>query len=338
MSQIDLVVAEAAVDHDAEVEQAFATEGRRESKSRNWFFTAFADKDGPFTFPASVKYAAYQKESAPSTGRIHLHFFVVFSTATTFNNAKSIIAGVTGVNPYVAVASKPSNARDYCMKEETRVAGPWEYGTWTRPSPGQRTDLEEVADAMKTWRDEGLPARKILKNVAESHTTANIKFDSGIEKTLQKLMPTPTDDLFVARPWQSKLLDMLKQPADDRTIFWVFDQQGNKGKSRFAKHLLCNYDAMLLSSKVENMSYAYEGQPIVIFDIPRTEAECTNHLFSMAEKLKNGVFFSGKFHCRLKMFDAPHVVFFANFMPEDGVWSSDRMKLIDLNCPDWHAL
>lgn len=36
-------------------------------------------------------------------------------------------------------------ARSYCMKEETRLEGPWEYGEWNARSQGRRMDLERLA-------------------------------------------------------------------------------------------------------------------------------------------------------------------------------------------------
>ena len=35
-------------------------------------------------------------------------------------------------------------ARQYAMKEDTRVAGPWEHGVWVRSGQGNRTDLDTV--------------------------------------------------------------------------------------------------------------------------------------------------------------------------------------------------
>lgn len=38
-------------------------------------------------------------------------------------------------------------ARNYCMKEDTRTDGPWEYGSWNgkETAQGQRSDLEELS-------------------------------------------------------------------------------------------------------------------------------------------------------------------------------------------------
>jgi len=43
-------------------------------------------------------------------------------------------------------------ARDYCMKDDTRVEGPWEYGS--EPQPGKRSDLAAVKKALDDGVDE----------------------------------------------------------------------------------------------------------------------------------------------------------------------------------------
>jgi hypothetical protein len=51
-----------------------------------------------------------------------------------------------------------------------------------------------------------------------------------------------------------------------------------------------------------------------------------SYLASAAENFKNGMTFSGKYMSAQKNFAPPHVVFFANFPPPDGLWSEDRLK------------
>lgn len=92
---------------------------------------------------------------------------------------------------------------------------------------------------------------------------------------------------------------------------------------------------MALSGRLADMMYAF-GQspaPIVIFDISRAQAEHSDHLYTMAEHLKNGQFFSTKYNSRLVFFTPPHVVFFANTLYDQSKWSADRVKLVDLDPP-----
>lgn len=57
-------------------------------------------------------------------------------------------------------ASDTNDARKYCMKEETRVDGPWEFGKYVRTTRthrsgrGRRTDIELFRDAIKSGQTE----------------------------------------------------------------------------------------------------------------------------------------------------------------------------------------
>jgi len=138
---------------------------------------------------------------------------------------------------------------------------------------------------------------------------------------------------FVPRPWQRTVLDWFQEEAGDRRINWVFDPAGNNGKSRLAAHLVSEHGAVVLAGKVNDMTYIYDRQPIVVFDISRSAVEHTDHLYSMAEALKNGCIVSGKYMGAMKRFKPPHVIFFSNERPKEGKWSVDRLRLYDLSNP-----
>ena len=117
-----------------------------------------------------------------------------------------------------------------------------------------------------------------------------------------------------------------------RQLSWVYDSVGNKGKSVLAKYLMDYKDAIQLSGKIADMTYLYQSQKIVIFDIPRTSEEHGAHaMYTVAEKLKDGFLNSTKYIPVTKHFKPPHVIFFANFKCPDGTFSKDRIKLINLD-------
>lgn len=193
-----------------------------------------------------------------------------------------------------------------------------------RGGQGKRNDL---ADAIEALKDGG------IKRVAQEHPVAFVKFHRGLHALEAALVSPPKDASFVPRPWQSRVLRLLEQPPDDRTILWVYDAVGGMGKSRLARFLCSEKGAITLEGRVTDMAFMYTDEPIVIFDISRSQAEFTDHLYSFAEKLKNGVVVSTKYESRCKHFSPPHVLFFSNGKPADGKWSADRLKLIDLSNP-----
>lgn len=217
------------------------------------------------------------------------------------------------------------------------MLGPFEHGEWVKPHQGKRSDIESATDFIKDLVASGANARTVRQKVVTEHTGVYTKFHGGLEKVIELLAPVPEDKEFIPRIWQGKIITELTAVPDDRTIMWVVDTIGNRGKSRLCKYLMCEMDAILLSGRVADMAYMYDGQRIAMFDVPRTEAENVTHLFSFAERLKNGMLNSTKYTSKLKHFNPPHVIFFANFCPESDVWSADRVKMFDLNCPNMHV-
>lgn len=172
-----------------------------------------------------------------------------------------------------------------------------------------------------------------IKRVATNNPVEFVKFHRGLAALESTLKEKPLDSGFEPRPWQSRILRLLEQEPDDRSIVWVFDEQGGKGKSRLARFLCLEKGAIALEGRVADMAYSYNGERVVVFDVSRAQAEFSDHLYSFAEKLKNGCVISTKYESRTKYFNPPHVVFFSNSKPVDGKWSNDRVKLIDLSCP-----
>lgn len=292
------------------------------AQARNWCFTIH-DPASIWEEDPRERYVVWQLESCPETGRKHLQGYVEF-------NKQLRLAALKKLHPtahWEARRGTRDQARAYCMKEETRLEGPYERGTW-ETQQGKRTDLEGAVAAL---REGG------MKRVVEEHPTVFVKFHKGLRELERAIAPRPTDADFVPRPWQKRVLDLLAVPATDREILWIVDTQGAKGKSRLARHLVLEHGAALLSGRVQDMAYMYNKERIAIFDITRTQAENLNHLYSFAESLKNGTVVSTKYESVTKVFDTPHVIFFANVMPSSEAWSADRYKVLDLSCPDMHV-
>lgn len=196
---------------------------------------------------------------------------------------------------------------------------------------GKRTDLADACEVLKTT--------KSMKALALEHPTSFVKYHRGLRELLDTLNePEMGDDAdFRPRPWQQRLLNHLAQPSHDRRIYWVYDEAGGQGKSRLVNHLIDNKGATVLEGKIADMAYAYEREPIVCIDVTREQAEFSNHLYTFAEKLKNGTIFSQKFTSKRKRFTPPHVIFFSNSKPKETAWTADRLVLLDLSDPAMHT-
>lgn len=137
--------------------------------------------------------------------------------------------------------------------------------------------------------------------------------------------------------WQKPIVSMLRERPHDRKIFWVWSSHGNLGKSTFAKWIFHNVDDTIVTGgKATDMkngvqTYIVKNNKfprVVIVDIPRVNR---GH-FSVAgiEEIKNMFFFSGKYEGGMVSGPPPHVICFANVLPEFREMSADRWQLMDL--------
>ena len=77
-------------------------------------------------------------EKAPETGTIHIQFYLNFKNETRLSALKKFCS-----HSHFSPVKKDNGAAKYCMKEESRVSGPWEFGI--KPvERNSKTDWEEV--------------------------------------------------------------------------------------------------------------------------------------------------------------------------------------------------
>jgi len=139
------------------------------------------------------------------------------------------------------------------------------------------------------------------------------------------------------KPWQKKLLDIIDEEPDTRTINWVFDSIGNSGKSFLTKYLALTHEIIIADGKKDNIFNQVNRKlneeekefKLVILDIPRSSENYIN--YGVLEQLKNGLIYSGKYEGGLCLFDDVHVIVFANFMPDLEQFSEDRWNIIDIS-------
>jgi len=276
------------------------------------------------------RYVVWQLEEGEQN-TLHVQGYAEFSRGVTW----------AGINRALTDADWPAahcearmgnrdQAREYCMKEDTRVAGPWERGTFSNQQ-GKRNDLESACAVLRQT--------KSLKATAEAFPAVFVRCHKGLSalQDILGLEDVPSDADFIPRPWQQKIIDLVSVPPNDRNIIWVVDNAGNNGKSRLARHLVCEHEAIILEGRLQDMAYGYNKQPIVVIDVTRAAAENLTHLCSFAEKLKNGMLYSTKYEPKQKLFKPPHVVFFANVPPPLDVWTPDRVLIRDLADPSFLA-
>jgi hypothetical protein len=137
---------------------------------------------------------------------------------------------------------------------------------------------------------------------------------------------------------QKKIADWFAEPEDPlwgRTIYWLWEPEGNWGKSVLATYLIDQKNAIEVSGAAKDCFCGIancldqKDIDIVIFDIPRSSLDYVS--YQAIEKIKDGKFFSGKYESGMVRFNRPHIICFANEMPNVEKLSQDRWKIIDLN-------
>lgn len=174
--------------------------------------------------------------------------------------------------------------------------------------------------------------------------SASVKYCSDVEKRTgriwargyaysdRNLRIIELDNLY---DWQRELLQELDGEPDMRTVIWYADPEGGCGKTALCRYLVKNVpDTMFVSSgSAKDITYqvvkSQQEPKNVVFNLPRSAEGAMS--YAAIESLKDGLLFSGKYEGGVKLFPPPHVVIFANFLPDYGKLSLDRWRVRHLS-------
>lgn len=191
----------------------------------------FEEKD----YSSVVQYAIYQLERCPDTGREHIQGYVELH-----GNKKHRLNAIRRLldSPSVHVEIRrgtQQQAIEYCSKEETRICGPWTFGT--PKQQGQRTDLSKLVDAVKKKRS--------LHDIAHDHPVEFVKFHRGLTR-LQSI-------------WFEK-----KRTAKTH-VTWIYGPSGN-GKSYRARELAGDPEDVYWKSASNKWFDDYTHESTIVLD------------------------------------------------------------------------
>lgn len=140
----------------------------------------------------------------------------------------------------------------------------------------------------------------------------------------------------VLLPWQKKLETYLAGPVNPRELIWIYDPEGNSGKSAFCKYMSFHHGACKLtygnSGDLLNLVSKKRGMKAYLFDLTRTKPALFSSadLYSAMEDVKNGHFVNTKYETEEVLMDQPHVVIFSNQQPDCGCVSEDRWTMVTI--------
>lgn len=267
-----------------------------------------------------VVYAVYQGEVGEE-GTPHYQGYVEFRRNMRLTALQRIVPRAH----WERRQGSAHQARDYCMKEDTQVEPPLEFGQFSEGGKqGRRLDLEDALQTMKggAGKDE----------MYEQHPEVFAKYPRFVDYGLAKAKREAVEKVFISefKPWQRVVMDKLEAEPDRRQVIWVVDSVGQRGKTFLALHLVDQCGAFYCNGgKHADITFAYQGERIAIFDYVRDAKEYVG--YGVIEQIKNGVLFSPKYESGIKRFAVPHVLVVSNFQPEREKMSSDRWCVINLD-------
>lgn len=141
------------------------------------------------------------------------------------------------------------------------------------------------------------------------------------------------------KPFQQEIIDLIKEEPDDRTIHWYWEKDGCKGKTALCKHICIHNNCLILNGKQNDMFDAIlrwkeqkgDFPDTIVIDIPRSNIDYVS--WGAIEKIKDGLFYSGKYEGGMVIMNSPHVICMANSMPELSKLSLDRWNIKHIDGP-----
>lgn len=293
---------------------------------RNWCFTIFnMDVPMPPVDTVRVRYIVWQQEVTPTTNVSHIQGYAEFNVPVTMGQCKTIFADPT-MHLEIRRGTR-QQAREYCMKDDTRVVGtlPSEFGVFA--NAGQHTNLDELYKDIKN----GASAGEIMENFPSLYIRHKHHIDELIvdRNRLDNLKRTREDYETVEwREWQREVQDKLEEQAV-RQVLWVVDPTGNNGKSFLARYLTSQGAFLVRAGKHQDIYHAFTMMcpcpTMAVFDMTRSSEETIP--YSVMESLKDGMIFSSKYQSKVITFTPLKLLVLSNFTPQlTGKLSNDRWE------------
>ncbi len=287
----------------------------------NW--TVDNDENLRNYYEQTCSFIIFGKEIAPTTGTPHLQGYIQLEKRTRLKTIlkwwKNTIHGA----PHIERAKGSAKQNEvYCGKTDKI---PFVGGTAS--AQGKRTDVEAFLAAAQTETTLDLIADFPLEYAKWNNAAREAKKERQKADHLADLKAEFLHSEL--REWQERILKRILNQSD-RTVLWVWESEGGKGKTYLAKYLVAKEDAFYVrNGKSSDIAYAYNYEPMVVFDFTRTKEGCVN--YEIIEAFKDGMIFSPKYQSTQKVFTPPKVVCFANWLPDITALSQDRWDLQKIN-------
>lgn len=281
-----------------------------------------------------LKYITYGFEIGTKNKVPHIHALLMYKACKTWNTIKKLFPRAD-----IRIPRDVAAVKIYCQKDgDYKEAGKAPLSRKEAGSKGAKSGHTKIQELIL----EGKTYLQIFDEIGDQA----IRYKRAIEQTIGlKKVQKEKDEAKLAllkaklRDWQQQVLELLEK-QDERKVLWIYDPEGNHGKTWLAKYLLATKDAMYVdNSKKADAAYAWEGQDYIVFDFTRQQEEHIN--YGTIEGLKNGIIFSSKYESTTKFTKQTiKIIVMANWKPNVNALSMDRWQMIQLEkgkCHEWSA-
>jgi hypothetical protein len=203
---------------------------------------------------------------------------------------------------------------EYCTKEETKDV---KHDIWWFPNReyvlsqvNPKTTLSSMVDKYIKDPSSVLKDDKFILHKRAIEETAHLR------KRQKKHVELKEEYInVILRPWQ-QILEILLQKQTHRQVFWVYDIDGNTGKSWFKKYMYSHHNWMALDAKtsIDHIGHLVEQSdpPGICFDIPRSDTAVS---WRSIENLKDGFISTTKYQGFAGPIGSKKILVFANHEP-----------------------
>lgn len=137
------------------------------------------------------------------------------------------------------------------------------------------------------------------------------------------------------RPWQKTIVNICDEEPDNRTIYWIYDEEGGKGKTELCKYIAHNYNATLVNGSTRDSIFGLTHHKentglypdIILWNLPRSQKGVS---YSAIEQIKDGIFYNRKYESGMVLMANPHIFIFANWLPKMEELTFDRWNITTL--------
>lgn len=285
---------------------------------RTWVFTVpnYIDTDiEHLKMLSGVKKLIAGKEVAPTTGMKHLQCAITWAYPKRFSQLKKQHPRWHNIEP----AKSIDDAFNYCNKEDQIAV------FIDNKAQGNRIDLIAIGHLIQSKRcwKEVISDEKIWPTLAKYPNFVQLMYST-------KPAPIKWNPEHKLWKWQQQVVDLLLRPkAEEREVIWVCDRETANGKTSLCNYIREKLDLVqyFTNGKTADIALQLDNPHIVIFDITLDQQDRIN--YEIIEQAKNGLVSSGKYHSCLKIFTTPHVIVFANKLPDVKRLAENRFLVID---------